>query len=56
MNPSVSTQVLALAALCLAVRAVQQVARGEARNVEVIKDIRNTYSGEGFWVRVYAAG
>ena len=33
-----------------------QVARGEARNVEVIKDIRNTYSGEGFWVRVYAAG
>jgi hypothetical protein len=33
-----------------------QVARGEARNVEVIKDIRNNYSGEGFWVRVYAAG
>lgn len=33
-----------------------QVARGEARNVEVIKDIRNTYPGEGFWVRVYAAG
>jgi hypothetical protein len=32
------------------------VARGEARNVEVIKDIRNTYPGEGFWVRVYAAG
>jgi hypothetical protein len=33
-----------------------QVARGEARNVEVIKDIRNTYPGVGFWVRVYAAG
>jgi hypothetical protein len=33
-----------------------QVARGEARNVEVIKDIRNTYSGNGFWVRVYAKG
>jgi hypothetical protein len=33
-----------------------QVARGEARNVEVIKDIRNTYPGAGFWVRVYAAG
>jgi hypothetical protein len=33
-----------------------QVARGEARNVEVIKDIRTSYSGEGFWVRVYAAG
>jgi len=33
-----------------------QVARGEARNVEVIKDIRNSYSGEGFWVRVYAVG
>lgn len=33
-----------------------QVARGEARNVEVIQDIRDTYSGEGFWVRVYAAG
>lgn len=32
------------------------VARGEARNVEVIKEIRNTYPGEGFWVRVYAAG
>ena len=33
-----------------------QVARGEARNVEVIKDLRNTHSGEGFRVRVYAAG
>lgn len=33
-----------------------QVARGEARNVEVIKELRNTYSGSGFWVRVYAAG
>jgi hypothetical protein len=33
-----------------------QVARGEARNVEVIKDIRTSYSGEGFWVRVYAKG
>ena len=29
MNQSVSTQVLALSALCLAVRAVQQIARGE---------------------------
>jgi hypothetical protein len=33
-----------------------QVARGEARNVEVIKDIRTSYSGDGFWVRVYAKG
>lgn len=33
-----------------------QVARGEARNVEVIKDVRTSYLGEGFWVRVYAAG
>jgi hypothetical protein len=33
-----------------------QVARGEVRNVEVIKEIRTNYSGEGFWVRVYAAG
>jgi hypothetical protein len=33
-----------------------QVARGEARNVEVIKDVRTSYPGEGFWVRVYAAG
>ncbi len=32
------------------------VARGEARNVEVIKELRDTYPGEGFWVRVYAAG
>ncbi len=32
------------------------VARGEARNVEVIKDVRTSYPGEGFWVRVYAAG
>jgi hypothetical protein len=33
-----------------------QVARGQVRNVEVIKEIRNSYPGEGFWVRVYAAG
>jgi hypothetical protein len=33
-----------------------QVARGEVRNVEVIKEIRTNSSGEGFWVRVYAKG
>lgn len=36
MNPSVSTQVMALAALCQAVRAVQQTARGEAPEPGVV--------------------
>jgi len=37
MNQSISTQVLALSAICLAVRAVQQVARGEALEPGVLQ-------------------
>lgn len=33
-----------------------QIARGEVRNVEVLKEIRNSFKGHGFWVRVYAVG
>ncbi len=43
-------------AKAIAVRVCAHVARGEARNVEVIQDVRSTFKGSGFWVRVYAAG
>ncbi len=43
-------------AKAIAVRVCAHVARGEARNVEVIQDVRSTYQGSGFWVRVYAKG
>ncbi len=43
-------------AKAIAVRVCAHVARGEARNVEVIQDVRSTYKGSGFWVRVYAKG
>lgn len=43
-------------AKAIAVRVCAHVARGEARNVEVIQDVRSTYQGAGFWVRVYAKG
>lgn len=43
-------------ARAIAVRVCAHVARGEARNVEVIQDVRSTYQGSGFWVRVYAKG
>jgi hypothetical protein len=43
-------------AKALAIRVCAHVARGEARNVEVIQDVRSTFKGSGFWVRVYAAG
>jgi hypothetical protein len=43
-------------AKALAIRVCAHVARGEARNVEVIQDVRSTYQGSGFWVRVYAKG
>ncbi len=43
-------------AKALAIRVCAHVARGEARNVEVIQDVRSTYKGSGFWVRVYAKG
>lgn len=33
-----------------------QIARGELRNVEVIQESRNSFSGRGFWVRIYATG
>lgn len=33
-----------------------QVARAEIRNVEVVKEIRTNFKGQGFWVRVYAVG
>lgn len=39
MNHSISTQVMALSALCLAVRAVQQVARGEALESGVLQTL-----------------
>ena len=32
------------------------VARAEIRNVEVVKEIRTNFKGQGFWVRVYAVG
>jgi hypothetical protein len=40
----------------IAIRVCAHVARGEARNVEVIQDVRSNFQGSGFWVRVYAAG
>jgi hypothetical protein len=40
----------------IAIRVCAHVARGVARNVEVIQDVRSTFQGSGFWVRVYAAG
>ncbi len=43
-------------AKAIAIRVCAHVARGEARNVEVIQDVRSTFQGSGFWVRVYAAG
>ncbi len=43
-------------AKALAIRVCAHVARGEARNVEVIQDVRSTFKGSGFWVRVYAKG
>ncbi len=43
-------------AKAIAIRVCAHVARGEARNVEVIQDVRSTYKGSGFWVRVYARG
>lgn len=43
-------------AKAIAIRVCAHVARGEARNVQVIQDVRSTYEGAGFWVRVYAAG
>jgi hypothetical protein len=46
----------AAVAKAIAVRVCAHVARGEARNVEVIQDVRSTYQGSGFWVRVYAKG
>ncbi len=39
MNQSVSTQVMALSALCLAVRAVQQIARGEVLESGVLSTL-----------------
>ena len=33
-----------------------QVARAEIRNVEVVKELRTNFKGQGFWVRVYAVG
>ncbi len=43
-------------AKAIAIRVCAHVARGEARNVEVIQDVRSSYQGTGFWVRVYAKG
>jgi hypothetical protein len=43
-------------AKAIALRVCAHVARGEARNVEAIQDVRSTYKGSGFWVRVYAKG
>jgi len=40
----------------IAIRVCAHVARGVARNVEVIQDVRSNFQGSGFWVRVYAAG
>lgn len=33
-----------------------QVTRGEIRNVEIVKEIRTSFKGQGFWIRVYAVG
>ena len=43
-------------AKAIAIRVCAHVVRGEARNVEAIQDVRSTFKGSGFWVRVYAAG
>jgi hypothetical protein len=40
----------------IAIRVCAHVARGVARNVEVIQDVRSNFQGSGFWVRIYAAG
>jgi hypothetical protein len=40
----------------IAIRVCAHVARGVARNVEVIQDVRGNFQGSGFWVRIYAAG
>lgn len=31
-----------------------QVTRGRTRNLEIFRESRSTYSGQGFWIRVYA--
>lgn len=46
----------AAVARSIATRACAHIARGELRNVEVIHEVRSTFKGAGFWVRVYATG
>ncbi len=43
-------------AKAVATRVCALLAKGEARDIEVIHDVRNTFKGKGFWVRVFAAG
>ena len=43
-------------ARAIATRVCAHIARGELRNVEVVHDVRTTFKGPGFWVRVYATG
>jgi hypothetical protein len=40
----------------IATRVCANIARGELRNVEVTHEVRTTFKGSGFWVRVYATG
>ena len=43
-------------ASAIATRACAHIARGELRNVEVVQEVRTTFKGAGFWVRIYATG
>jgi hypothetical protein len=46
----------AAVARSIATRVCANIARGELRNVEVTHEVRTTFKGSGFWVRVYATG
>jgi hypothetical protein len=46
----------AAVARSIATRVCANIARGELRNVEVIHEVRTTFKGAGFWIRVYATG
>jgi hypothetical protein len=37
-------------------RVCSQIAKGELSKVAAIKEVRSSFTGKGFWVRVYAVG
>jgi len=43
-------------AAAVSLRVCSQIAKGELSKVAAIKEVRSSFTGKGFWVRVYAVG